>query len=296
MSEKDNRNDRLADFYHIHRPSGPGIPLVFDSPHSGSTYPDDFHYACSLETLRRAEDNEVDVLFGSAPAHGATLLAALFPRTYIDVNRAVDDIDMDLLNERWPGPLNPSQRSYAGIGLIRRLVKPGIPVYDRDLSVAEIMHRLDHYYHPYHAALKSLLDDAHYRFGQVWHVNCHSMPGSPAPVMHGVLHMQPDIVLGDRDGTSCDLEFTHMIRDTLRGLGYRVAINNPYKGVEIVRRSASPAEGRHSLQIEINKSLYWDEQKNRRKTDFKATQEAMEKLIASLASWVRDHLSSMAAD
>lgn len=273
------------------------LPLVFDSPHSGSTYPGDFDYACPHEALARAEDCAVDQLFGGAPAHGAALLSACFPRTYIDVNRAEDDIDTELLAERWPGPLAPTQRSYAGIGLIRRLVRPGQPVYDHPLRVAEVQHRIAHYYRPYHAALKALLDDAHYHYGQVWHINCHSMPATTSATSpHGILSMMPDIVLGDRDGTSCDADFTRALRDALRGMGYKVAVNNPYKGVEIVRRSANPAMGRHSIQIEISKRLYWDEDTHRPSPRFKTLQDDLERLMAFCASYVSSRLVNLAAD
>lgn len=299
MSGKGNHNDHLDGVFQVSRPaagdSAP-IPLILDSPHSGRIYPEDFGYACPRDALERAEDNEVDILFDTAPDYGATLLCALFPRTYIDANRAADDLDTELLAERWPAPLNPSSRSYAGIGLIRRLVKPGQPVYNRALGVAEIRQRLDRYYHPYHAELKTLLDAAHYDFGQVWHINCHSMPSVKLPVPHGLLNFQPDFVLGDRDGTSCDPAFTHMIRDALRDMGYRVAINNPYKGVEIVRRSAHPAGGRHSIQMEIGKGLYWDENKNKRNNNFNRLKGDIEKLVSQCATYVSDNLVSMAAD
>lgn len=282
--------------YSLTTPVKSALPLVFDSPHSGRIYPADFRYACPFDALERAEDNDVDVLFESVSRYGATLLCAEFPRTYIDVNRAEDDIDTELLSERWPMPLNPTPRSHAGIGLIRRLVKPGQPVYDHSLSVAEIRARLNNYYHPYHAVLKTLLDQAHYNFGAVWHINCHSMPAVKMYVPHGLLNLQPDFVLGDRDGTSCDIRFTHFLRDTLREMGYRVAINNPYKGVEIVRRSAIPSIGRHSIQMEISKLLYWDENKNKRTNNFNKLKENLEKLTEKTATYVSNNLVSMAAD
>jgi N-formylglutamate deformylase len=293
MSKKDNN----PGIYCILSPvKGRDLPFIIDSPHSGRIYPADFDHACTREALERAEDNQVDVLFEFAHFNGATLLTALFPRTYIDVNRAEDDIDPEILAEHWPGLTKPTPRSYAGIGLIRRLVRPGVPVYDHALSVAEIQARLKNYYNPYHAALKTLLDEAHYRFGKVWHLNTHSMPSSNAPVTHGILNMQPDFVLGDRDGTSCDIEFTHYLRDTIRGLGYRVAINNPYKGVEIVRRSADPARGRHSIQIEINKALYWDEHSNKRNSNFNILKSDIDKLVSDISDFTKSHLVNLAAD
>lgn len=286
----------IKNIYTLTTPEKPALPLVFDSPHSGRIYPADFHYCCPLSALERAEDNDVDILFDNVHHYGATLLCAEFPRTYIDVNRAEDDIDTELLAERWPAPLNPTPRSHSGIGLIRRLVKPGQPVYGHKLSVAEIRHRLDNYYHPYHDVLKTLLDQAHYNFGVVWHINCHSMPVVRMPVPHGILNLQPDFVLGNRDGTSCDPAFTNFLRDAIRDMGYRVAINNPYKGVEIVRRCAHPSAGRHSIQIEISKGLYWDEHKNKRTNNFNLLKANLEKLTEKTASYVSNNLVSMAAD
>ncbi len=282
----------------LSRPENP-LPLIFDSPHSGRDYPADFGFSCPFDLLQKAEDNYVDELFESVPAHGGTLLCALFPRTYIDVNRAGDDIDPDLLADVWPGAINPSSRSHAGIGLIRRVLKPGITVYDRKLDVNEVLHRIENYYKPYHRQLEILMAEMHYSFGQVWHINCHSMPhngGFTRVLARAVPSGMPDFVLGDRDGTSCDLTFTHALRDFLKGLGYRVAINNPYRGVELIRRYADPATGRHSIQIEINKALYWDEDANRKSRNFNILKADIEKLVQYCAACISSSLASMAAD
>ncbi len=264
----------------MHKQSVPGIltlvkpdnalPLVFDSPHSGTLYPADFDFTCTFDALEKAEDKFVDELFSAAPAHGAAFLTADFPRSYIDVNRCEQDIDEDLLESPWPAEIRPTARSHAGIGLIRRLVKPGVPVYERKLSVAEVQSRIEQYYAPYHAALKDLIEDAHYRFGNVWHINCHSMPSQDSATFRANPLPPVDFVLGDRDGTSCSLDFTHAVRDFLKGLGYRVAVNDPYKGVELVRRYSNPTTGRHSLQIEIARPLYMDEENCKKSNRFKA--------------------------
>ncbi len=281
----------MQNIYKIFQPAQ-ALPVIFDSPHSGRHYPDDFQYACPFELLQKGEDNYVDDLFESVPHYGGTLLTALFPRTYIDVNRAADDIDTALLAEDWPGDINPTNRANAGIGLIRRLAKPGFPVYDGKLSVAALQHRIANYYNPYHETLQALTNEAHYNFGQVWHINCHSMPSfSKVPYS-----LQPDFVLGDRDGTSCALDFTHSLRDFLKGLGYRVAINDPYKGVELVRRHADPTRGRHSLQLEINKALYWNEEDNIKLRNYKALKEDIEKIISFVTHYAHSNLVDLAAD
>jgi len=297
MGKKESHNHEIPGIYTLTRPSGLEIPLLLDSPHSGRVYPADFGYACPVHDLQRAEDNEVDLLLSDTPMAGATLLCALFPRTYIDTNRAEDDLDTELLSERWPGPLVPSAKSHGGIGLIRRVIRPGLPIYDRMLGVDEIQSRLRNYYHPYHAVMKSILDDFHYRYGQVWHFNMHSMPASGgSPIAHGLASTQPDFVLGDRDGTTCDIDLRHFLRDTLKDMGYRVAINHPYKGVEIVRRSAQPHNGRHAVQIEISKALYWNEDTQTRKKRFNALQTDLNTLITRSADYIQDQLIDLAAD
>lgn len=293
--------DNMDKPYSIARSKAP-LPLIFDSPHSGHTYPSDFKYSCSFDELEKAEDKHVDDLFTSVPDYGGVLLCATFPRSYIDVNRAATDIDPELLHEPWPhSEIAPSARSDAGIGLIRRLVRPGVPVYDRVLSAKEVLRRIEKYYEPYHQVLEKLINEAHYNYGQVWHVNCHSMPSGSAkpkrPIgIAGRGAKEADIVLGDRDGTSCDYEFTFALRDFLQKLGYVVTVNDPFKGVELVDRYSNPARGFHSIQIEINKSLYMNEDTGKKNKNYAALKADMEKLVKFCADFTQSNLTSMAAD
>ncbi len=291
----------LPGVYRMIRPEKSGLPLVFDSPHSGMGYPDDFDFVCDFAQLEKAEDRFVDELFAAAPDYGAAFLAADFPRSYIDVNRCVSDLDPGIIDDEWPDPLNPSVRSQAGIGLVRRLLRPGVPVYDRALSVAEIRRRIDTYYAPYHAALAALIDDAYRENGQVWHVNCHSMPPQSAfaggdGIFRAYPARNPDFVLGDRDGTSCSLDFTHALRDHLRHQGYTVAINDPYKGVELVSRYSDPAMGRHSIQIEVCKSLYLEDDLITKSKNFNALRGDINTLIEFCTDYVRAQSVPLAAD
>lgn len=290
----------MHDILSIEKPATP-LPLVFDSPHSGKIYPQDFNYACPFPELEKAEDKYVEELFAAAPDHGASFLHAHFPRSYIDANRAADDIDPELLGENWPGPINPTSRSEAGIGLIRRLVRPGLPVYNRSLNPSEVQARIDTYYTPYHAALENLLNEAHYNYGAFWHINCHSMPLSTAiPRQPLSLYLgQPkplDFVLGDRDGTTAGKAFVHAIRDCLRGMGYHVGINDPFKGVELIRRYSAPTRGRHSVQIEINKALFMNEENGEKSINFKKIKGDISRLIELCAQYTQANLVNLAAD
>ena len=288
----------MTDAFVLSKPENP-LPLIFDSPHSGTLYPKDFDYACGFEILEKAEDKFVDDLFASASEHGAPFMAALFPRSYIDVNRCEKDIDEDLLEDLWPEESKPTVRSEAGIGLVRRLVRPGIPVYKRHLKAEEIKQRIQTYYRPYHTALGKLIDEAHHNYGQVWHINCHSMPSQSSFVSslrRANPFKMPDFVLGDRAGTTCNPAFTRAVRDYLKNLGYSVAINDPYKGVELVERYSDPLRGRHSLQIEINKSLYMNEETCKKHRGYTALKADVDKLILFLADYTRSQLVPLAAD
>jgi len=270
-----------------HDPTSEGaaiVPVVFDSPHSGSVYPSDFDFAAPFDVMRRAEDAFVDELFASAPAHGAALLAALFPRSYVDPNRHEHEIDTLLLNEPWPHPIVSSHRSARGLGVVRRLVRATVAVYDRRLSVSEVQARIARYYRPYHDELSAMIEDAHGRFGSVWHVNCHSMKSTAKG------RARDDFVLGDRDGTTCAPEFTELVAATLRGLGYSVGLNHPFKGAEIVMRHGDPAAGRHSLQIEINRGLYMDEARIERSAAFPRLQRDIDALIGTIIAFVRERI------
>lgn len=285
----------------IHRPDEP-CPLILDSPHSGHTYPDDFDHTCPEKDLIAAEDNFVDELFENAPDYGAYLLTANFPRSYIDVNRPVDDIDPQLYDGAWPyDQISPTHRSNAGIGLIRRLLTPGQPMYDRKLTPKEILNRIKKYYRPYHTALETLINEAHYNFGTVWHINCHSMPADlakPKRTISLVGNQAPpvDFVLGNRDGTTCCPNFTRAVKVFLENAGYHVAVNDPFKGVELVERYSDPLRGRHSLQIEINKALYMDESTGQKNKNFKRVKKDLEKLIQFCVRYTKTNSTLMAAD
>jgi len=269
-----------------HDPQGVAIPLVLDSPHSGTAYPRDFDHAAPRAVVRQAEDTYVAELYAAAPRIGATLIEALFPRAYIDPNRHLSDIDPQLLADAWPEPVTPSRKTELGIGLVWRLAHGGVPMYARRLSVAEVRQRIASYYEPYHATVAAALDERHRAFGAVWHVNCHSMPAVGDVMSDDPGRARADFVLGDRDGSTCEPEFTAFVAATLSSMRYRVAVNDPYKGVELVRRHGRPGERRHSLQIEVNRKLYMDETTLARISGFAALQANLTLLLEALAGFV----------
>ena len=263
------------------------VPLVLDSPHSGTEYPEDFRAAVSVELLRQAEDSYVDELYASAPDFGATLVAARFPRSYIDANRSLLDIDASLLESPWPGPAIPGPKTQKGIGLIWRVLDSGESIYARKLAIEEVKQRIVRFHQPYQRAVKDALDQAHEHFGGVWHLNVHSMPAVSGRISEeGPGRARADFVLGDRDGSTCEPEFTAMVAEALRKMGYQVKINDPYKGVELVRAFSDPKAGRHSLQVEVNRKLYMDERTRAKTAGFAELKRNLDALVRQVADYV----------
>ncbi len=267
------------------------VPVVFDSPHSGTRYPADFGHVVDPFTLRRAEDTHVDALYAAAPELGATLLAANFPRSYIDANRSLLDIDAALLDSPWPGPINVSRKTEKGIGLVWRLLDTGEPIYSRQLTVAEVQSRIARCYAPYHKAVRDAINSAHKHYGAVWHINCHSMPATSSVISEeGPGVARADFVLGDRDGTTCSPAFTTFIAVVLKEMGYDVRINDPYKGVELVRAYSDPAQNKHSIQIEVNRRLYMNEETREPNANFDKLRQDITRLIEEIATYAHDNM------
>lgn len=273
--------------FRVDGPKAAAIPLVLDSPHSGRSFPADFNAAVSEAELREGEDSFVDELYAGAAELGAPLLCAQWPRTYLDPNRHAGDVDLELIDGAWPGEYQPSGKAKFGKALVWRTLEDGRNIYAGKLDVAAVMGRIRKYHTPYHGAIRGLLDETHARFGKVYHLNCHSMRAvAGRQSQDGGGKARADFVLGDRDGTTCDPAFTERVRAALLAMGYEVKVNDPYKGVELVRAYSNPKAGRHSLQIEINKRLYMNEQTLEKTAGFAVLQKNLSNLLVAIKSFL----------
>ena len=273
-------------------PASLSTPVIFASPHSGRDYPHDLLRNARLDrhALRQSEDSYVDLLFDEAPRYGAPLLRALFPRAYVDVNRARDELDPRMFADNLPkGADTRSSRVIAGLGVIPRIVADGQDIYDRKLYYLDARRRLSAYYDPYHHALAKLIDAARRRFGGAIVFDCHSMPSAGgAPMRPGERRI--DFVLGDRFGSSCAPSVTLLAEQTLASMDYEVARNTPYAGGYVASAYGRPKTGVHVLQIEINRALYLDERRIARNEGFERLRENMLTLAEKLAALRLEHL------
>jgi len=272
----------------LRRPAAQLVPLVVASPHSGSDYPADFVAASRLDplTLRRSEDAFVDEIFAAAPRLGAPMLAARFPRAYLDVNREAWELDPAMFADSLPDYVNArSPRVRMGLGTIARIVASGEEIYGGKLCFAEAQERVESLYHPYHAALSRLVEDTAADFGFCLVVDCHSMPSGA----HGNAGREAaDIVLGDCHGAACAPQIVDSAQRYLTRCGFVVALNAPYAGGFTTGHYGRPRHGRHALQIEINRAIYMDERNYHRRAGFARLTEEMAGLIARLGETARD--------
>lgn len=243
----------------IHAPRVQSAPFVLCSPHSGRVYPRQFLAQSRLDpqTLRKSEDCFVDELFQGAAELGVPLIAACFPRAYLDVNREPYELDPELFADPLPEYANcRSVRVVGGLGTIARIVADGEEIYRTRLGVEEGLARVEQLYFPFHAALQSLVAETKAQFGYCVLIDCHSMPSAQMAQSSGP---RPDFVLGDRFGAACDPKLTRYLRDTLAIEGYDVQLNRPYAGGYITEHYGRPYRSVHAVQMEINRALYLDE-------------------------------------
>jgi len=272
----------LSPPFEIVEPAAWRAPIIFNSPHSGSVYPAEFLNASRIDlaALRRSEDSFMDELIAGLSDRGFPTVRVNFPRSYVDVNREPYELDPRMFTGRLPSFANTrSMRVAGGLGTIPRVVGDGQEIYRERLNVDDALGRIEALYKPYHRALRRLINKAHQAFGTVILVDCHSMPSI------GVSRdepRRPDIVIGDRYGTSCANLLPEIVEDVMSGLGYSIGRNKPYAGGFITEHYGNPASGLHTVQLELNRAIYMDERRRERSprfarvaTDFAALADAL---------------------
>jgi N-formylglutamate amidohydrolase len=264
------------------------VPFVFSSPHSGRFYPPRFLALTKLDgnVIRRSEDCYVDELFGGAVALGAPLLAANFPRAYLDANREPWELDPRMFAEPVPPYCNiRSARVAGGLGTVPRLVGEGLDIYAGRLPLDEATGRIEALYKPFHETLKHLLMRTHARFGFAVLVDCHSMPTS---IRVGDTGFRPDFIVGDRFGMSAAPALVERAVSLLSGMGYTVAHNKPYAGGFITEHYGRPARRLHALQVEVSRGLYMNERTFQKTAGFAPLADDLTRFCADLMS-IPDH-------
>ena len=285
----------LSPPFEILEPAAWRAPIIFNSPHSGSAYPDAFLRVSRIDlpALRRSEDSFMDELIGGLSDRGFAVVRVHFPRSYVDVNREPYELDPRMFAGRLPSFANTrSMRVAGGLGTIPRVVGDGQEIYRERLAVDDALSRIETLYKPYHRALRRLINRVHQSFGTAVLVDCHSMPSI------GVSRdepRRPDVVIGDRYGTSCAPLLPDRVEQTMGRLGYSVGRNKPYAGGFITEHYGNPASGLHVVQLELNRAVYMDERRREKGPRFAQVVADFAALADALATVPLDDLGPFQA-
>lgn len=265
--------------YRLEMPENWVSPVIVASPHSGRHYPWSFIRRTMLDerAIRSSEDAFVDMLVAEAPNLGAPLLAAEYPRAYLDLNRACEELDPALIEDVPRGTINP--RVSSGLGVIPRVVAGGRVIYRGKLAREEAEERIAHVWRPYHERLEALVQDSLAIFGQAILLDMHSMPREALETLtRKPGQKRPDVVLGDRFGASASATVVDRLESAFTAAGLSVSRNNPFAGAYIAQHYGRPSRGRHAVQIEIDRSLYMNEELIRPSGSF----QSMKKLVTGV--------------
>ncbi len=282
--------------YHLTHPEQRTTSVVFASPHSGRDYSWSFLRKTRLNehSIRSSEDAFVDRLFETAPQMGAPFIKAGAPRAFIDLNRNCDELDPALIEGAPKGGHNP--RISSGLGVVPRVVANGQAIYDGKLSYHEAQRRIETFWRPYHRALAGQLDQAHLMFGQCILVDCHSMPHEAMDSFSAAGVRRPEVVIGDRFGASASPAIVDRIEEAFIRMGLHVVRNTPFAGAYIAQHYGRPNKRRHALQIEIDRSLYMNEQLIRPNGNFENFRRELKIVISEIAEIGRSMQQSLAAE
>lgn len=267
----------------------PLYPVVMSSPHSGRLFPPEFlaNSALSESELRSSEDSYVTEIVKAASNAGIPLLSLNIPRTFVDVNRDKIEIDESMYFDAPQNTANVgSRRCRVGLGVIHRIVSQNRKIYDGLISFEEAMERIKYVYDPYHKRLKQLVDKCVRKFGFCLLLDCHSMPLMICNIMNEKRPL--DFCLCTLFDESCPTQISEQLRNSLEADDYRVEFNRPYAGAFITFNYCQPRKNIHTIQLEINRSLYMNEATFEKTASFQKVSNDISQAIISLAKFLLD--------
>ena len=286
----------MSPSFHVAQPSHRSTSVIFASPHSGRDYSWGFQRRSILDTLtlRSSEDAFVDELFAGVTGFGAPLLSLSAPRAFVDVNRGAEELDPALIKGVEKAGHNP--RVSSGLGVIPRVVAGGRAIYRGKLTLIEVQARLDEHWHPYHRRLASLIEESHVLFGQAILIDCHSMPHEAIDSLCRGKREKPEIVLGDRFGTSAGGDLVEAIEVAFKAEGLKVARNTPFAGAYTAQTYGRPSRDQHAVQIEIDRALYMNERSMKPNNNFGPMKALLERVSATICELGRAQELPLAAE
>ena len=262
----------------------PLFPLVLSIPHSGTYFPPEFvkEMSCSVEVMRHNEDLLVDALLQKAIDFGIPTIKMLVNRVFIDLNRDRLELDPSMFyNYPQDKDIMFDRHCRVGLGVVHRINYLRQPLYKSLLDYHEVEKRLKNVYDVYHAQLQKIVARCVKKFGFCLLLDCHSMPSKICSIIDDRSGI--DICLGNLFSQSCPQEMSDFFAGQFWSKNYNVEFNCPYSGAYITFNYCQPKRKIHTLQLEINRALYADEDKLLPNENFAAVADDVSEAVINLA-------------
>lgn len=265
-------------------------PLILSIPHCGTVFPEEFLKAVKPDvfTLRKNEDIFVyDLLKPAIDDAKITAVKLNLNRAFIDVNRAKVELDPNMFFDypREDIGLN-QQRSRYGLGIIHKITADSQPIYAGKISYKEAEKRIENVYDVYHQTLKNLIERTIAKFGFCLVLDCHSMPSKICSIISESPRI--DYCLGNLFEQSCPNKISFYVENELAKREYYVSKNRPYSGAFITFNYCEPRKQSYTLQLEINRVIYADENTLEKNDNFQRVSYDLSKVVTQLANFLLD--------
>lgn len=235
-------------------------PVIVSVPHAGTLFPYEFLNFTSrtIEELRSNEDLFVDLLVEPLKNEGIGVVSMNIGRAFIDVNRDKIELDAKMFyNYPKDKLIIENHRCRFGLGLIHRIDANNNPIYKGLLSYNEVQERIKNIYDVYHKYLNNMVSKCLKKFGMCFLIDCHSMPSKICNIIP--LSDNIDFCIGNLFSQSCPENMSAHIENSLKEKGYNVSLNVPYSGAFITFNYCQPRKKVYTLQLEVNRALYAQE-------------------------------------
>ena len=248
-------------------------------PHSGRQIPSEATWLKSLphSILFCDVDAFVDELYEPAVKQ-FNLTAIVFPwhRYAVDVNRLPED-----QTRRTVEGASPHLSHGVSSEIHWHQTTKGDLLIKKPLSRKRHQQLMDKYYHPFHRRIQEEFQKRKVKGGgEVYHLDLHSMPSLGRTFHRDPGQKRSQIVIGNGENRSADNKFSELVLSSYKTAGFEVALNWPYRGGRITELYGRPEKGQHTLQVEINRSLYMDEETGEKIPAFFSVQKQLNQALS----------------
>lgn len=261
------------------------LPFFVTLPHSGEDVPVEAAWLHSLEsqTLMRDVDRYVDKLYEPViRSEALPYVITQWHRYVVDLNRRADEFDASSVQ----GASHPVGRFPKGLHWSMTTQNEVLITQPMSMELHQLF--LDRYYQPFHEKVQEIRAQLKSSAGIVYHLDLHSMPSKGTAMHPDPGQTRADVVISDFHGTSSVSSFRDIVLEAYQNAGFVVAYNWPYVGGGITQMYGQPKSGFHTIQVELNRSLYMDEVSQKMNSRFTETQQKLSTAISQIKRTLGD--------